>query len=127
MDDFGSGQSSLSHLDVLPLDMIKIDRSFVAGIRHSAEARAIVAALLSLARQMKIEVVAEGVENEALHAELLELGCELAQGFLYDEPRPAGELALDGYSSRMHPGIADPLVIREFMRQIGIPARMRGR
>jgi diguanylate cyclase (GGDEF)-like protein/PAS domain S-box-containing protein len=127
MDDFGSGQSSLSHLDVLPLDMIKIDRSFVAGIRHSAEDRAIVAALLSLARQMKIEVVAEGVENEALHAELLELGCELAQGFLYDEPRPAGELALDGYSSRMHPGIADPLVIREFMRQIGIPARMRGR
>jgi diguanylate cyclase (GGDEF)-like protein/PAS domain S-box-containing protein len=101
MDDFGSGQSSLSHLDLLPLDMIKIDRSFVAGIPDSAESRAIVAALLSLARETKIVVVAEGVENDVLNSELIELGCELAQGFLYDRPRPADELRLDGYSSRV--------------------------
>jgi diguanylate cyclase (GGDEF)-like protein/PAS domain S-box-containing protein len=94
MDDFGSGHSSFAHLDVLPLDMIKIDRSFVAGILESPEDRAIVSALLSLARETDISVIAEGVETGTLHAELLGLGCEHAQGFLYGEPCRAEDLAL---------------------------------
>ncbi len=126
MDDFGAGHSSLTHIDVLPLDMIKIDRSFVAGILDRPEDRAIVTALLSLARETEMSVVAEGVESEPMHTELVDLGCALAQGFLYDRPRPATELTLDGYSARVRRGVGDPLVIREFMRQIGIPARIQG-
>jgi diguanylate cyclase (GGDEF)-like protein/PAS domain S-box-containing protein len=124
LDDFGSGYSSLMHLRSLPLDTIKIDKSFVRGILDRPEDRAIVAAILSLARETGMSVIGEGVESEAIHAELVGLGCELAQGFLYDRPKPADELAFDGYTSRVGAGIADPLVIREFMRQIGIPARI---
>jgi diguanylate cyclase (GGDEF)-like protein/PAS domain S-box-containing protein len=124
MDDFGSGYSSLTYLNSLPLDIIKIDKSFVAGLRTSSEDRAIVAAILSLARETEVSVIAEGVETEALHAELVGMGCGLGQGFLYARPKPAGELLLGGYSSRISPGVGDSLVIREFMRQIGIPARV---
>ena len=123
IDDFGSGYSSLTCLKSLPLDVIKIDRSFVAGLRTSSADRAIVAAILSLARETEVSVVAEGVETESLHAELVGMGCELGQGFLYARPTPAHELVLGGYSSRICPGVGDSLVIREFMRQIGIPAR----
>jgi len=126
MDDFGSGYSSLTHLDALPLDTIKIDRSFVGGIIDRAEDRAIVAALVSLASQTEMSVIAEGVESDALHRELVDLGCEFGQGFIYGVPKPAQQLSLDGYSQRVHPGVGDPLVIREFMRQIGIPARISG-
>jgi diguanylate cyclase (GGDEF)-like protein/PAS domain S-box-containing protein len=125
MDDFGTGYSSLTYLRSLPLDIIKIDKSFVRGIVDRADDRAIVGAILRLARDTGLAVIGEGVETEAIHAELVGLGCELGQGFLYDRPKPAAELALDGYSSRVGPGVGDPLVIREFMRQIGIPARMR--
>jgi len=125
MDDFGTGHSSLTYLKHLPLDIIKIDRSFISGILENSQDRAIVSTILSLARQTEMSVIAEGVETEALHAELVGLGCELAQGFLYGRARPADELAMDGYSSRIRPGLGDPLVIREFMRQIGIPARIR--
>ena len=125
MDDFGTGYSSLTYLRSLPLDIIKIDKSFVAGIVQDVQDRAVVAGIVMLGRETNRAVIAEGVESEELHAELIALGCELAQGFLYDVPRPASELALEGYSSRLRPGIGDPLVIREFMRQIGIPARVR--
>jgi diguanylate cyclase (GGDEF)-like protein/PAS domain S-box-containing protein len=125
LDDFGSGYSSLRYLRLLPLDIIKIDRSFVRGIVDDAQDRAVVAGIVMLGRETNRRVIAEGVETEALHAELVGLGCDLAQGFLYDRPMPAEELSLDGYSSRVRPGVGDPTVIREFMRQIGIPARMR--
>ena len=125
MDDFGSGYSSLSYLRALPLDIIKIDKSFVAGIAGDPQDRAIVAGIVMLGRETNRGVIAEGVETEALHTELVGLGCDLAQGFLYDRPRPAVELALDGYSGRVRPGLGDPLVIREFMRQIGIPPRIQ--
>jgi diguanylate cyclase (GGDEF)-like protein/PAS domain S-box-containing protein len=124
MDDFGSGYSSLGYLRTLPLDIIKIDKSFVDGIIDDPQDRAIVAGIVGLGQQTNRSVIAEGVETESLHRELVGLGCELAQGFLYDEPKPADQLCLDGYSSRVEPGVGDPLVIREFMRQIGIPARI---
>jgi diguanylate cyclase (GGDEF)-like protein/PAS domain S-box-containing protein len=125
MDDFGTGYSSLRYLRLLPLDIIKIDKSFVRGIGSDRQDRAVVTGILAIARETGRAVIAEGVETEPLHAELIGLGCELAQGFLYERPRPPSELRLDGYSSRVGQGIGDPLVIREFMRQIGIPARMR--
>jgi EAL domain-containing protein (putative c-di-GMP-specific phosphodiesterase class I) len=124
MDDFGSGYSSLIYLKLLSLDIIKIDKSFVVGVLSSVEDWVIVIVILSFVREIERTVIAEGIENPALHRALVELGCELGQGFLYDHPRPANELQLDGYSSAVSPGVGDPSVIREFMRQIGIPARL---
>ncbi|MEJ7786375.1 MAG: bifunctional diguanylate cyclase/phosphodiesterase [Solirubrobacteraceae bacterium] len=124
MDDFGSGYSSLAYLKSLPLDIIKIDRAFVRGILDTPHDRAIVTAILQLGRDTDRCVIAEGVETEALQSDLVGLGCEMAQGYLYDYPKPAEELALGGYSSLVRRGVGDPSVIREFMRQIGIPARI---
>jgi len=124
MDDFGSGYSSLTYLKELPLDIVKIDKSFVAGVLDSSEDRAIVKAILHLAQDTGRSVIAEGIETQALHSQLVGMGCELAQGYLYDRPKPQEELELDGYSSRVRPGIGDPSMIHEFMRQIGIPARI---
>src|SRR5262249_20192409 len=125
MDDFGSGYSSLRYLRLLPLDIIKIDRSFVRGIIDDPQDRAVVAGIVMLGRETGREVIAEGVENESLHAELIRLGCGLAQGYLYSRPRLPHELSLDGYSPVVARGVGDPSVIREFMRQIGIPARIQ--
>jgi diguanylate cyclase (GGDEF)-like protein/PAS domain S-box-containing protein len=106
MDDFGSGYSSLRYLRTLPLDIIKVDRTFVADIVADRQDRAVVAGIVMLGRETEREVIAEGVETVAQHDVLIDLGCELAQGFLYDVPKPAGELSLDGYASRLRPGIA---------------------
>jgi diguanylate cyclase (GGDEF)-like protein/PAS domain S-box-containing protein len=124
IDDFGGGSSSLSYLSVLPVDVIKIDRLFIDGLPESSDDRAIVSAVLSLAQELDLAVIAEGVENDRQHWELRELGCTLGQGFLYSKPKPAGELELDGFSTDVQPGVGDPSTIREFMRQIGIPARV---
>jgi diguanylate cyclase (GGDEF)-like protein/PAS domain S-box-containing protein len=124
IDDFGGGSSSLSYLSVLPVDVIKIDRLFIDGLPESNDDRAIVSAVLSLAQELDLAVIAEGVENDRQHWELRELGCRLGQGFLYSKPKPAPELELDGFSTDVQPGVGDPSTIREFMRQIGIPARV---
>ena len=124
IDDFGGGTSSLSFLSVLPIDIIKIDRLFVEGLTERRDDRAIVAAVMSIAEELELTVIAEGVEDDLQHSELRELGCRLAQGFLYARPVPPHELDLSGYAAAGQPGVGDPLVIREFMRQIGIPARV---
>jgi EAL domain-containing protein (putative c-di-GMP-specific phosphodiesterase class I) len=112
LDDFGSGYSSLRYLRLLPLDIIKIDRSFVRGIVDDTQDRAVVAGIVMLGRETGRAVIAEGVENESLHAELIGLGCDLAQGFLYGEPKPPAELSLEGCSSRVGRRLGGPLVIR---------------
>jgi diguanylate cyclase (GGDEF)-like protein len=124
IDDFGGGTSSLGLLRLLPIDMIKIDRMFVAGLPDQQDDRAIIAAVISMADELGLSVVAEGVEEPRQHWELRELGCEFAQGFLYARPEPISALRLDGYSSAVQPGVGDPTQIREFMRQIGIPANV---
>jgi diguanylate cyclase (GGDEF)-like protein/PAS domain S-box-containing protein len=124
IDDFGGGASSLSLLRVLPLDQIKIDRMFIEGIASQPDDRAIVAAVLSMARELGMTVVAEGIETEQQQGQLRELGCQYGQGFLYARADYAEGLDLDGYSATAQPGVGDPSVIREFMRQIGIPARV---
>lgn len=91
IDDFGTGYSSLSYVQTFPIQKIKIDRSFVARIVSSREAEAIVTATLSMARSLKFEVVAEGVETVEQMRCLLELGCPLQQGFLFTPALPAAE------------------------------------
>lgn len=89
LDDFGTGYASLSHLKQFPVDLIKIDRSFIENLQVDAEDGAIVDALINLARTLKIGVVAEGIETTAQHDFLAALGCDFGQGFLYGEPGPA--------------------------------------
>jgi diguanylate cyclase (GGDEF)-like protein/PAS domain S-box-containing protein len=88
LDDFGTGYSSLSHLHKLPVDALKIDRSFVRGLTLD-DRPAIVESILALARTLQTNVVAEGVEDESQADELERLGCQLAQGFLFSRPQPA--------------------------------------
>ncbi len=121
IDDFGGGSSSFALLRTLPIDLIKIDRVFIDGLPDRSDDRAIVAAVLSLAEELELTVIAEGVETERQHWELHELGCRYSQGFLYAEPQPPAELNLDAYSLALQSGVSDPTQIREFMRQIGDP------
>jgi EAL domain-containing protein (putative c-di-GMP-specific phosphodiesterase class I) len=89
LDDFGTGYSSLSYLKRVPADIVKIDRSFVMGVADEAVDRDIAAAIINLAQALGRSVVAEGVETDAQHAALRQLGCPLAQGFLWSKAVPA--------------------------------------
>ena len=93
MDDFGTGYSSLSSLSQLPLDILKIDQSFVARLDQDAEGRAIVYAIMSLASALGVRVTGEGIETPAQLSALIELGCQYGQGHLLGEPVPADALA----------------------------------
>jgi EAL domain-containing protein (putative c-di-GMP-specific phosphodiesterase class I) len=93
LDDFGTGYSSLSYLKHLPLDTIKIDRTFVAGIEATAD-RSIVEAVIALAHGLGIGVVAEGIETDDQLDRLRELGCDLGQGYLFSRPVPAEQTAV---------------------------------
>jgi diguanylate cyclase (GGDEF)-like protein len=92
LDDFGTGYSSLAHLRRLPVSEIKIDKSFVSRMTANPEDRAIVESIILLGRTLRLEVVAEGVENEQTAYLLLESGCDTAQGWLYAPAMPADEL-----------------------------------
>ena len=93
MDDFGTGYSGLSQIAQLPLDALKIDRAFIAGMSASAEHRAIVSAIINLAHALGISVVAEGVETEEQAEKLTSLGCNEAQGYLFGRPVPPDSMA----------------------------------
>ncbi|MEA2481829.1 MAG: hypothetical protein QOJ07_3751 [Thermoleophilaceae bacterium] len=96
LDDFGTGYSSLSYLKRFPLDALKIDRSFVAGLGRHHEDSAIVTSIMSMAHTLGLTVVAEGVETEQQLGRLRELGCGRAQGFLMARPLAPDVLAGDG-------------------------------
>jgi len=91
IDDFGTGYSSLSYISRLRPDELKLDKSLVENVDADAERAGVVVAALAMARSLKLEVVAEGVETEAEKGFLRAHGCDMAQGFLYQRAMPAGE------------------------------------
>jgi len=92
IDDFGTGYSSLSYLKQFPIDILKIDQSFIRDITTDASDKAIVSAIIAMAQQLDIDVLAEGVETEEHQAFLQSQGCDYVQGYLYCKPIPADEL-----------------------------------
>jgi diguanylate cyclase (GGDEF)-like protein/PAS domain S-box-containing protein len=112
LDDFGTGYSSLSYLQRLPVDILKIDRSFVAGVARSTEDSALARGILTLGQTLGLETVAEGIETAEQLAALRALGCQLGQGYLF--ARPLGPAAVDALLERHHPGVhADPTPAHE--------------
>ena len=86
IDDFGTGYSSLSYLQKLPIDHLKIDRSFISQVTDSASNQAIVMAILAMAKSLELGVIAEGVENEAQQKFLRDNECQTGQGYLFSKP-----------------------------------------
>jgi diguanylate cyclase (GGDEF)-like protein len=108
IDDFGTGYSSLSYLRELPVHALKIDRSFITDLTREPESEAIVRSIIELARNLRLETIAEGVEDERICDQLVRLGCDYAQGFVLARPMPAD--ALTGW-------------LREHAQADGDPAR----
>jgi EAL domain-containing protein (putative c-di-GMP-specific phosphodiesterase class I) len=94
VDDFGTGYSSLSYLHRLPVDTLKIDRSFVESLGRDEAARVITSAILQLSRALGVDVVAEGVEDLAQIHELIALGCHSMQGFYFSVPLTSAEMGV---------------------------------
>jgi EAL domain-containing protein (putative c-di-GMP-specific phosphodiesterase class I) len=93
IDDFGTGYSSLTYLKRFPVDELKVDQAFVAGLLSDPEDAAIVAAVINLAHTLGLAAVAEGVENAAQVAQLCRLGCDIGQGYHFGRPVPADAFA----------------------------------
>ena len=98
IDDFGTGWASLTYLRQFPIHLLKIDRSFVTGIDHDPSSAAIARSVISLAGELDLFVVAEGIETEAEAKHLRRLGCRLGQGYLYGHPVPASEIDLSRFA-----------------------------
>lgn len=99
LDDFGTGFSSLSYLCDMDIDVLKIDKSFVEGIAFREESREIARTIIDMARNMKMGVIAEGVETSAQVEILMSYGCDQCQGYLYGKPMPIAEF--DNYLNRI--------------------------
>ena len=93
LDDFGTGYSSLAYLKKFPISTLKIDRSFVVGLPYEENDCAIARAIVTMAQQLRQEIVAEGVETVEQMSFLRELGCDQLQGYLFSQPVPAVEFA----------------------------------
>jgi PAS domain S-box-containing protein len=107
IDDFGTGYSSLSYLRELPMDVLKIDKSFTEGIASSQERLALVEVIVRMAKTLGLTVTAEGIESEAQRELLLSLGCETGQGYLLEKPVAADEaqaLVRSGLLPPLHAG-----------------------
>ena len=92
IDDFGTGHSSLAYLKRLPVDKLKVDRSFIEGLPDDEEDAAIVKAIIALANTLGLDIIAEGVENKEQKEFLIENGCYQIQGYYYGRPMPAEEM-----------------------------------
>ncbi len=92
IDDFGTGYASLSNLQRVPVDILKVDRSFVAALNDGGQSSELSNAVLGVGRALALEVVAEGVEKPSQLLALEEMGCAMAQGYLMGYPAPASEV-----------------------------------
>jgi EAL domain-containing protein (putative c-di-GMP-specific phosphodiesterase class I) len=119
IDDFGTGYSSLSYLRLLPVDTIKVDRSFVRDVTVNQDSAAIAAAILAMAHSLRLESVAEGVETKEQVEFLMRHGCPVVQGFLFSKPLPAAELTAWLRSRDIEPGLSGP--VTPIRRPPGIP------
>jgi EAL domain-containing protein (putative c-di-GMP-specific phosphodiesterase class I) len=93
IDDFGTGHSSLSYIHNLPIKTLKIDRSFVSRLTNSHESKAIVRAIVAMARSLELKVVAEGVENQEQLDAVVAAGCDVVQGYLFARPLPVSDVS----------------------------------
>lgn len=111
IDDFGTGYSSLSYLKRFPVDTLKIDIAFVAGLPGNSDDAAIVRAIIAMAQQLNLDVIAEGIETESQFSFLTENSCDMGQGFLFSKAIPAEEfsklLKKNKFSSRLTTGRGD--------------------
>jgi diguanylate cyclase (GGDEF)-like protein/PAS domain S-box-containing protein len=106
IDDFGTGYSSLSYLRELPIDVLKMDKSFVDGIAVSEQRRALAEGIVQIARTLQLEVVAEGIESEVQRDLLIAMGCRFGQGYLLARPMAAYQAqTLVRIGSRLMPGL----------------------
>jgi EAL domain-containing protein (putative c-di-GMP-specific phosphodiesterase class I) len=124
IDDFGTGYSSLAYLHRLPLDVLKVDRSFVSTMNCSDENQEIVHTIITLGRSLGLDVVAEGVETEEQRTLLMELGCTHAQGYLFSHPVPAHEIHAvlhkwQGQQVKHEP--VSPLTVASMQRSEALP------
>jgi EAL domain-containing protein (putative c-di-GMP-specific phosphodiesterase class I) len=106
LDDFGTGYSSMSYLKRFAVDTLKIDRSFVTGVATDTHNAAMVRAMITLAHDLNLTVVAEGIEDESELSFVEKLSCDFGQGFLFSKPVPAGvaqSLLFDGPRIVAHP------------------------
>ncbi len=121
IDDFGTGYSSLSYLRELPIDVLKIDKSFVDGIAVSEQRRALAEGIVHIARTLQLEVVAEGIETEVQRDLLIAMGCQFGQGYLLAMPMAAQQAeTLVRIGSRLLPGLP-----RQLAQPITKPAPAR--
>ena len=113
IDDFGTGYSSLAYLRKLPAEELKIDRSFIMDLEHSADARAVVDAVIKLAHALGLKVVAEGVENQRQQKVLEEMECDELQGFLFAKPMSGRALLLWAMNDRTESAAFKPSLFEE--------------
>ena len=113
IDDFGTGYSSLAYLRRLPAEELKIDRSFVLDLEHSADARAVVDAVVKLAHALGLKVVAEGVENQRQQQILVGMDCDELQGYLFAKPMTARALLLWAINDRDESAVFKPSLFDE--------------
>ncbi len=120
IDDFGTGYSSLSYLRKLPAEELKIDRSFIMDLEHSADARAVVDAVIKLAHALGLKVVAEGVENQRQQKVLEDMQCDELQGFLFAKPMSGRALLLWAINDRQESAVFKPSLFDETRQSEGV-------